>query len=166
MDLKSGLTLIRIHEDDEWKTTFRTHYGLYKFNVMPFRLTNAPATFQNMMNHVFSNMIDLGLVIYMDDILVYAKTLKEHDDLVRRVLQRLTENKLAVEPAKYVWRCRDVEFLGYIISRDGIKMSQEKVEAVLNWKYPSSLNELSNPFWALLTSTDASSATIRELPIP
>jgi hypothetical protein len=142
MDFKSGFALIRIREGDEWKTAFRTRYGLYEFNVMPFGLTNTPVTFQDMMNHVFSDMIDLGLVIYMDDILVYAKTLEEHDNLVRRVLQRLTENKLAVEPAKCVWRCTEVEFLGYIISRDGIKMSQEKVEAVLNWKYPTSLNEV------------------------
>jgi hypothetical protein len=142
MDLKSGFALIRIREGDEWKTAFRTRYGLYEFNIMPFGLTNAPATFQDMMNHVFSDMIDLGLLIYMDDILVYAKTIEEHDDLVRKILQRLTDNKLAVEPTKCVWRCTEVEFLGYIISRDGIKMSQGKVEAVLNWKYPTSLNEV------------------------
>jgi hypothetical protein len=124
------------------KTAFRIQYGLYEFNVMPFGLTNTPATFQDMMNHVFSDMIDLGLIVYMDDILVYAKTLEEHDNLVRRVLQLLTENKLAVEPAKCVWRCTEVEFLGYIISRDGIKMSHEKDKAVLNWKNPTSLNEV------------------------
>jgi hypothetical protein len=98
MDLKSGFALIRIREGDEWKTAFRTRYGLYEFNVMPFGLTNALATFQDMMNHIFSDMIDLGLLIYMDDILVYAKTIEENDDLVRKVLQRLTDNKLAVEP--------------------------------------------------------------------
>jgi hypothetical protein len=132
MDLKSGFALIRIREGDEWKTAFRTRYGLYEFNIMPFGLTNAPATFQDMMNHVFSDMINLGLVIYMDDILVYAKTIQEHDDLVRKVLQRLTKNKLAAEPAKCVWRVTEVEFLGYIIGRDGIKMSQDKVETILS----------------------------------
>jgi hypothetical protein len=141
MDLKSGFALIRIREGDEWKTAFRTRYGLYEFNIMPFGLTNAPATFQDMMNHVFSDMINLGLVIYMDDILVYAKTIQEHDDLVRKVLQRLTKNKLAAEPAKCVWRVTEVEFLGYITGRDGIKMSQDKVETILSWKSPSSLTE-------------------------
>jgi len=141
MDLKSGFALIRIRKGDEWKTAFRTRYGLYEFNIMPFGLANAPATFQDMMNHVFSDMIDLGLLVYMDDILIYAKTEQEHDDLVRKVLQRLTKNKLADEPAKCVWRVSEVEFLGYIIGRDGIKMSQEKVEAVLSWKSPSSLVE-------------------------
>jgi hypothetical protein len=104
---------------------------------------DSPSFESDMMNHVVSDRIDLELVIYMDDILVYAKTLEEHDDLVQKVLQRLTENKLAVEPAKCVWKCMEVEFLGYIISRDGIKMSQEKVKvAVLNWKYSISLNEV------------------------
>jgi hypothetical protein len=142
MDLKSSFALIRIRQGDEWKTAFRTRYGLYEFNIMPFGLTNAHATFQDMMNHVFSDMIDLGLLVYMDDLLVYAKTIEEHDALVRKVLRRLTSNKLAVEPAKCVWRATEVEFLGYIIGRDGIKMSQEKVEAVLSWKSPSSLTEL------------------------
>jgi hypothetical protein len=142
MDLKSGFTLIWIREGDEWKTAFRTRYDLYEFNVMPFGLTNTPATFQDIMNHIFSDMINLGLVIYMDNILVYAKRFEEHDDLIRRLLQRLTESKLAVEPAKCVWRSTEVEFLGYIISWDGITMSQKKVEVVLNWKYPSSLNEV------------------------
>jgi hypothetical protein len=87
-------------------------------------------------------MIDLGLLVYMDDILVYAKRIGEHDGLVWDALQRLTDNKLAVELAKCVWRATEVEFLGYVIGRDGIKMSQEKVKAVLSWKSPTSLTEV------------------------
>jgi hypothetical protein len=142
MDLKNGFHLIRIREGDEWKTAFRTRYGLYEFMVMPFGLTNAPATFQDMMNHVFRDMIDLGLLVYMDDLLIYAKTAEEHDEIVREVLGRLQKHKLAVSPEKCVWRVTEVEFLGYIIGRDGIKMSPEKVEAVLEWKSPSSLTEV------------------------
>ena len=141
MDLKNGFNLIRIREGDEWKTAFRTRYGLYEFQVMPFRLTNAPSTFQDMMNHVFSDMLDLGLLAYMDDILIYAKTLKEHDALVKETLKRLATNGLAVSPEKCVWRVREVEFLGYVLSRDGIKMARNKVEAVLDWKTPESLTE-------------------------
>ena len=70
LDLKNGFNLIQMKEGDEWKTAFRTRYGLYEFQVMPFGLTNAPSTFQDMMNHVFSNMLDLGLIAYMDDILI------------------------------------------------------------------------------------------------
>jgi len=142
MDLKNGFHLIRIKEEDEWKTTFCTWYGLYEFLVMPFGLSNAPATFQDMMNHIFRDMLDLGLLAYMDDLLIYAKTVEEHDKIVQEILRRLRENKLAVSPDKCVWRQTEMEFLGYLIGREGIKMSQEKVEAILEWKSPSSLTEV------------------------
>jgi len=142
LDLKNGFNLIRIREGDEWKMAFRTRYGLYEFQVMPFGLTNAPSTFQDMMNHVFSDMIDLGLLVYMDDFLIYAKTEKEHDQRVKEVLARLQENRLAVSPDKCVWKTQEVEFLGYAIGREGIKMAKGKVEAVLEWKTPASLTEV------------------------
>ena len=142
LDLKNGFNLIRIREGDEWKTAFRTRYGLYEFQVMPFGLTNAPSTFQDMMNHVFSDMLDLGVLAYMDDILIYAKTEEEHDNLVRETLKRLSNNGLAVSPEKCVWKTQEVEFLGYVISTEGIKMSTDKVDAVLGWKTPASLTEV------------------------
>jgi len=82
MDLKNGFHLIRMREGEEWKTAFRTRYGLFEFQVMPFGLTNAPSTFQDMMNHVFSDMLDVGVIAYMDDILVYADTEEGHDRTV------------------------------------------------------------------------------------
>jgi len=142
MDLKNGFNLIRIREGDEWKTAFRTRYGLYEFQVMPFGLTNAPSTFQDMMNHVFSDMLDIGVLAYMDDILVYPKTWEEHDQIVKEVLKRLQGNGLAVTPEKCLWRLQEVEFLGYIIGCDGFKMSTEKVEAVLQWERPGNITEV------------------------
>ena len=142
MDLKNGFNLIRIREGDEWKTAFRTRYGLYEFQVMPFGLTNAPSTFQDMMNHVLSDLLDVGVLAYMDDILVYGKTREEHDQLVIEVLRRLQENGLAVAPEKCVWRAQEVEFLGYVIGKKGIEMAKNKVEAVLDWKTPKSLTEV------------------------
>ena len=136
MDLKNRFHLIRMRKGDEWKTAFRTRYGLFKFQVMPFGLTNAPSTFQDMMNHVLSDLLDVGVLVYIDDILVYAKTEKEHDQLVKEVLGRLQENGLAVSPEKCVWKAQEVEFLGYVIGRNGIKMAKEKVQAVLEWKTP------------------------------
>jgi len=142
LDLKNGFNLIRIRLGDEWKTAFRTRYGLFEFKVMPFGLTNAPSTFQDMMNHVLSNVLDIGVLAYMDDILIYTKTVEEHDRLVKDVLGRLRTNGLAVSPEKCVWRTQEVEFLGYIIGREGVKMSKEKVEAVLSWEAPKSLKEV------------------------
>jgi len=115
MDLRNGFNLIRNQEGDEWKTAFRTRYGLYEFQVMPFGLTNAPSTFQDMMNHVLFDILDVGVLAYMDDILVYAKTEEEHDRLVKEVLERLPRNGLAVSPEKCVWKTDEVEFLGYVI---------------------------------------------------
>jgi len=142
MDLKNGFHLIRMKEGDEWKSAFRTRYGLYEFQVMPFGLTNALSTFQDMMNHIFSDLLDLGVLAYMDDILIYAETQEKHDHIVSEVLQRLQNNGLAVSPEKCVWRAQEVEFLGYVIGRSGIKMSNEKVDTVLNWKMPKSLTEV------------------------
>jgi len=142
LDLKNGFNLIRIKEEDEWKTAFRTCYRLYEFQVMPFGLTNAPSTFQDMMNHVFSDMLDLGLLVYMDDILIYAKTEKEHDRIVKEFLERLQTNGLAVSPEKCVWKATEVEFLGYIIGRNGISMACDKVDAVQSWERLKSLTEV------------------------
>ena len=142
LDLKNGFNLIRMRQGDEWKTAFRTRYGLFEFKVMPFGLTNAPSTFQDMMNHVLSDVLDIGVLAYMDDILIYAKTIEEHDRLVKEVLEGLRKNGLAVSPEKCVWRTEEVEFLGYIIGKEGIKMSKGKVEAVLSWEAPKSLKEV------------------------
>ena len=141
MDLK-GFHLIRVKEGDEWKTAFRTRYGLFEFQVMPFGLTNAPSTFQDMMNHVLSDMLDVRVLAYMDDILVYADTEVRHDRTVKEVLKRLQNNWLVVSPEKCVWKVTEVEFLGYIIGRNGIMMAEDKVQAVLDWKTPESLTEV------------------------
>ena len=141
LDLKNGFNLIRIRKGDEWKTAFRTRYGLYEFQVMPFGLTNAPSTFQDMMNHVLSDVLDIGVLAYMDDFLIYAKTEEEHDKLVRKVLGRLQTNGLAVSPEKCVWKTHEVEFLGYIIGCNGIQMRQDKVEAIPWWRQPASVTE-------------------------
>jgi len=142
MDLKNGFHLICVREGDEWKTAFRTHYRLFEFQVMPFGLTNAPSTFQDMMNHVLSDMLDVGVLAYMDDILVYTNTEEGHDQTVKEVLKRLQSNGLAVSPEKCVWKATEVEFLGYVIGRNGIRMSEDKVKSELEWKIPRSLTEI------------------------
>ncbi|MDX6284447.1 MAG: hypothetical protein QOH03_5518, partial [Kribbellaceae bacterium] len=131
IDLKNGYHLVRIKEGDEWKTVFRTRYGLYEFLVMPFGLCNAPATYQDMINHIFRDLLDQGLVAYIDDLLIYARTREQHDQIAMEVLKRLRDNRLAVSVEKCEWAKEEVEFLGYIIGREGIKMSQEKVEGIL-----------------------------------
>jgi hypothetical protein len=87
IDLKNGYNLIQIKPGDEWKTAFKTQYGLYEYTVMPFGLSNAPATSQNRMNHIFRDLLDLGLIVYLHDILSYAETVEEHNRIVVEVLK-------------------------------------------------------------------------------
>jgi len=123
IDLKYGYYLVRIKDGDEWKTAFRTRYGLYKFLVMPFGLCNAPATFQDMINHIFRDLLDQGLVAYIHDLQINAVTKAQHDQTVTEVLKWLRNNHLAVSAEKCEWAREEVEFLGYIIGRMGIRMS-------------------------------------------
>lgn len=141
LDLKNGFNLIRIKPGDEWKTAFRCRYGLFEFSVMHFGMMNAPATFQAMMNGVLSDLIDQGVLVYVDDILIYASTIQEHDRVVLEVLRRLKKNGLAINPKKCTWAVEEIEYLGYIISAHGIQMSKEKVDCVLNWKEPTCLRD-------------------------
>jgi hypothetical protein len=132
IDLKSGYNLVRIRAGDEWKTAFRTRYGHFEYLVMPFGLANAPATFQNMVHDIFKDLLDQGVVAYIDDILIYARTLEEHRRLVAEVLRRLREWNLAAAIDKCQFHVREVEFLGYIVSADGVAMAEDKIQAVLD----------------------------------
>ena len=142
LDLRDGYYLIRIMEGDEWKTAFRTRYGHFEYTVMPFGLANAPATFQNMMNEVLREFLDQGVVVYIDDVLIYSKNLEEHIQLVKKVLKKLAEYNLAVAAHKSIFHAPEVEFLGYILNETGVTMSERKVEAVKNWEVPKSVKDM------------------------
>ena len=109
---------------------------------MPFGLANAPATFQNMMNEIFKDMIDHWVVIYLDDILIYSRSEEDHISPTRKVLERLQEHQLALSPEKCAWHMSKDNFLGYIISEDWIEMDQEKIRTVLECKEPTTFKEV------------------------
>ena len=142
IDLRDGYYNIRIAEGDEWKTSFRTRYGAFEYLVMPFGLTNAPATFQNFMNDIFHDLTDNFVVVYLDDILIYSNNEQEHVGHVREVLQHLRANDLHAKPEKCSFHVDSVEYLGVIVSPDGITMDPAKVQAVLDWPTPQSIKEL------------------------
>jgi hypothetical protein len=123
-------------EGEEWKTAFRTRYGLYEYMVMPMGLTNAPATFQHAMNSIFSEYLDRFLLVYLDDLLIYSNDLQEHREQVRKVLKKLRENDFFAKPEKCEFEKHSVEYLGFIIEEGGVKMDRKKVEAILDWKEP------------------------------
>ena len=139
-------------EGDEWKTAFRTRYGHFEYLVMPMGLTNAPATFQNMMNEVLREFIDDGVVCYIDDILIYSRNEEEHCELVERVLRRLMEHGLAAEIDKCFFHVREVEFLGYVISPEGIHMSDHAIRTIREWEALKSGTQriLSGARWQIL----------------
>src|SRR5690606_35217683 len=116
--------------------------GHFEYTVMPFGLANAPATFQNMINSILRDLLDQGVIAYLDDILIYTETEEEHTRLVREVLERLYKAGLAINPKKSVFHTKEVEFLGYIIGPDGVKMSPKKVETVLQWQPPWSVKDV------------------------
>ena len=130
IDLKNGYQLIRIKKGDEWKTEFRCPYGLFEYTVMPFGLINAPATFQSMINHIFRDILNKGMIAFMDDIIIHAKTRKKHDEIVLEVLKRLRDNRLSIAPGKYEWAKHQVEFLGYMVSGQGLEMTNKKVQTL------------------------------------
>jgi len=94
LDLKNGFYLIHMAEGEEWKTALKSRYGLYEYTVMPFGLCKSPSTFQSMINDVFHDMLDVGVIAYIDDILIHKETVEEHVALVRRVIKRLSNARL------------------------------------------------------------------------
>jgi hypothetical protein len=139
IDLRSGYYQIRIAEGDKEKIACRTRYGSYEFLVMPFGLTNALATFCTLMNDIFREWLDDFIVIYIDDILIYSGSLEEH---LRKVFQRLRENKLYVKLEKCKFGVTEVDFLGHRITQEGLKMDDHKVKAILDWEPPKSVPAL------------------------
>jgi len=110
--------------------------------VMPFGLTNAPATWQAFINNVPREYLDVFVVVYLDDILVYSRTLEEHKVHVRKVLQKLQDYKLRVKPQKSEFHKHETHFLGYVVSKDGIKMDTKKVSVVKEWPTPTNVKEV------------------------
>jgi hypothetical protein len=130
IDLRGAYNLVHIRPGDEWKTAFRNRYSLFEYRVMPFGLTNAPAVFQHMINDIFREYLDQFMVAYLDDILIYSPDLHTHEQHVCLVLSKLREHGLYAKCEKCVFDQPSVEFLGYIISPDGISMDQRKVAAI------------------------------------
>jgi hypothetical protein len=142
LDLKGAYNLIRMKEGEEWKTAFRTRRGHFEYLVMPFGLTNAPATFQTMINEVLRDFLDIFVVVYLDDILIFSRTLSAHKEHVHQVLQRLLEAKLLVEPEKTKFHVQEVDFLGYNIRPGEIRMDPKKIQTVRDWPTPQDLKDV------------------------
>ncbi|KAJ9527894.1 hypothetical protein QJQ45_005531 [Haematococcus lacustris] len=142
LDLQAGYHQIRIPAEDVPKTAFRTPMGHYQFKVLCFGLTNAPATFQRVMNEAFAEVINDCALVYLDDILVMSKDSEEHLVHLRRVFDLLRKNKFYAKLSKCEFMQRTLKFLGHIISAQGISVDPCKVTAISEWPVPTSLKTL------------------------
>ena len=127
IDLRSGYHQIRVHPEDVHKTAFRTRYGHFEFFVLPFGLTNAPATVMHLMHSIFREQLDDFIVIFLDDILVYSRDLKGHVTHVHKTLEILRQNQLYAKVSKCAFFQSSVEYLGHIVSAKGLAVDPTKV---------------------------------------
>ena len=134
--MRSGYHQLKIKPEDIPKTAFRTRYGHYEFLVMAFGLTNTPASFMDLMNRVFKKYLDKFVIVFIDDILIYSTTEADHAEHLRIALEILRKEKLYAKFSKCEFWLREVQFLGHVVSNEGIKVDPSKIEAVLNWDRP------------------------------
>ncbi|GKE86913.1 putative reverse transcriptase domain-containing protein, partial [Tanacetum coccineum] len=142
IDLRSGYHKLRVMDEDIPKTAFRTRYGHYEFLVMPFGLTNAPAVFMDLMNRVCKLYLDKFVIVFIDDILIYSRNKEEHANHLRIILEIFKKEKLYAKFSKCDFWIRIVQFLGHLIDSQGLHVDPAKIEAVKNWKSPTTPTEI------------------------
>ncbi|GJR11664.1 putative reverse transcriptase domain-containing protein [Tanacetum coccineum] len=143
IDLRSGYHQLKFRDEDITKTTFRTRYGHYKFQVMPFRLTNAPAVFMYLMNWVCKLYLDKFMIVFIDDILIYSKSKEEHAEHLKLILELLKKEELYAEFLKCDFWLSKVQFLGHVIDSEGIHMDPAKIKSIKDWASPKTPTEIS-----------------------
>lgn len=142
IDLRTGFYQILISEADRHKTAFTTGQGLFEYNVLPMGLCNSPGVFMQLMNDIFREFLGQSVLVFLDDIIVYSNTIEEHEQHVRRALQRLREHRLFAKLSKSALCQTEVEFLGHWVGQRGLRVMDNKIEAVRDWPTPTNIREL------------------------
>ncbi|GJU26812.1 putative reverse transcriptase domain-containing protein [Tanacetum coccineum] len=142
IDLRSGYHQLRVHEEDISKTAFKTRYGHYEFQVMPFGLTNAPTVFMDLMNRVCKPYLDRFVIVFIDDILIYSKSRKEHEGHLKLILNLLKKEELYAKFSKCEFWLSKVQFLGHVIDSEGIHVDPAKIKAIKDWASPKTPTEI------------------------
>jgi hypothetical protein len=143
LDVRWGYNNIRIKKGDEWKAAFKTNRGLFEPTVMFFGMTNSPATFQSMMDSIFEDMIMAKeIIIYMDDILIFADTQEKLERLTKVVLERLEDYDLYLKPKKCEFNKKRIEYLGMIVEEGKLSMDPVKLGGIRDWPIPSTVKQI------------------------
>jgi hypothetical protein len=142
LDIRQGFHRIRMHQKSEDLTTFRSRYGSFKYKVMPFGVTNGPATFQRYINTALAEYLDDFVTVYVDDVLIYSESYEEHVRHVKLVLARLREAGLQASLPKCEFHTTKTRFLGFIVSTEGVTVDPTKVEAVVSWRTPTTVKSV------------------------
>ncbi|KAH9724161.1 hypothetical protein KPL70_007389 [Citrus sinensis] len=142
LDLRAGYHQVRVHAPDIPKTAFRTHNGHFEYLVMPFGLCNAPSTFQAIMNSIFCPYLRQFILVFFDDILVYSPTWELHLTHVRKTLEILKKHSFFVKANKCDFGKHELEYLGHIVTNQGVKVDGKKIEAMVAWPQPTNTTEL------------------------
>ncbi|GJZ56019.1 putative reverse transcriptase domain-containing protein [Tanacetum coccineum] len=142
IDLRSGYHQLRVREEDIPKTAFRTRYSHYEFQVMPFGLTNAPAVLMDLMNRVCKPYLDKFVIVFIDDILIYSKNKKEHEEHLKAILGLLKKEELYAKFSKCEFWIPKVQFLGHVIDSQGIHVDPAKIESIKDWTSPKTSTEI------------------------
>jgi len=142
LDLHSGYHQILVSPEDHYKTTFGTYQGLYEWLVMPFGLSNAPATFQALMNSVFAEFLGKFVLVFFDDILVYNTTWNTYIQHLSLVLSTMQRHSLFVKLSKCFFGQTQIDYVGHVVSQDGVKVDETKIQAIKQWVIPTSMKQL------------------------
>lgn len=142
MDLASGYNQVPVAEKDKVKTAFCTPFGLFEFNRLPFGLCNVPGTFQRLMERIFGAQHFQTRLLYLDDVIVFSSTIDEHLERLDSVLSRLKQEKLKVKLEKCCFFQTEVNYLGHMISKEGVSTDPGKISAVADWSRPTSVTDL------------------------
>lgn len=142
LDMKAGYWQISMAEKDKEKTAFITPFGLFEFNVMPFGLSNSPATFQRFMEHILRKYINTTCIVYLDDVLIFSKDQKKHLKDVNDILNEFKSYGLTLSEKKCRFNQTQIKYLGYIVSKEGVSVDKKEVEAIRNYPRPKSPKEV------------------------
>nr|GEZ58301.1 putative reverse transcriptase domain-containing protein [Tanacetum cinerariifolium] len=142
IDLRSGYHQLRVHDEDILKMAFRTRYGHYEFQVMPFVLTNAPVVLMDLMNRVCKPFLDKFVIVFIDDILIYSRNKVEHEGHLKQILELLKKEELYAKFSKCHFWLPKIQFFGHVIDSEGIHVDPAKIESIKDWESPKTPTEI------------------------